>query len=113
MTAIVKNRVAKQLSWPVEEAAVRRRRRAALYELDGLLAQLEEINVRGQMVPAWVRQALLRHGIPVRPHHTAPEMIEFIFLAQEQYMLRPAGAAEPAGAGCPRDLEELRRRLAS
>lgn len=113
MAATVKHRVSKQLLWPREDEAARRRRREALSELDGLLAQLEEMNVRGQMVPGWVRSALQRHGIPVRPHHTAPEMIEFIFLAQEQYMLRPLGVGERPAPDCPRDLEELRRRMAS
>lgn len=112
MAVLVKNRVLNQLTWPEEVDATRSRRRAALCELDGLLTQLEEINLRGTMVPGRVRMTLQRLGVLVRPHHTAAEMIELIFAEQERYMLRP----EPVGtvsSGCARDIEELRRRMAS
>src|SRR5205807_10614695 len=112
MAVFVRTRVSKQLTWPTEDEEIRSRRRHALCELDGLLAQLEEINLRGLMVPGWVRSALQRHGIHVRPHHSAPEMIEAIFLVQERYMLRPE-QGDPIGAGCARELDELRRRMAS
>lgn len=114
MAALVKNRVPKQLSWPIEEDGLRGQRRAALCELDGLLTQLEEINLHGHMVPGWVRASLQRHGVDVKTHHTAADMIEAIFLVQERYMLRPevVGTAAPS-VGCARELEELRRRMAS
>jgi hypothetical protein len=112
MAALVNTRVAKQLSWPIEEDAVRGRRRASLCELDGLLTQLEEINLHGRRVPGWVRASLQRHGITVRPTQSAADMIEAIFLVQERYMLRPKGAPQLA-SGCARSIDELRRRLAS
>jgi hypothetical protein len=103
MAAVVRNRVSKQLIWPAEGEELRSRRRTALCELDGLLTHLEEINLRGLVVPGWVRNALQRHGIDIRPHHAAPDMIEAIFLAQERYMLRP----ETDGRA-----PQLRRRIA-
>lgn len=112
MAAIVRTRALKQLSWPVEETTSRSNRRASLCELDGLLTQLEEMNLKGLIVPGWVRAALQRHGIGVRPHHTASDMIEAIFLVQEQYMLRPDQSA-PLSVGAVRDIDDLRRRMAS
>lgn len=112
MAALVRTRVLAQLSWPQEEDRARTRRREALCELDGLLTQLEEINLRGTMVPGRVRVALQRHGVILRSDHTAADMIEAIFALQEQYMLRPSADA-PLGSGCARDLDELRRRMAS
>ena len=112
MAAIVRTRALKQLSWPVEASSSRNDRRASLCELDGLLAQLEEMNLKGLIVPGWVRAALQRHGIGVRPHHTASDMIEAIFMVQEQYMLRPDQGA-PVTPGAARDIDELRRRMAS
>jgi len=103
MAAVVRNRVSKQLTWAIEGEELRSRRRAALCELDGLLTQLEEINLRGLVVPGWVRSALQRNGINIRPHHGAADMIEAIFLVQERYMLRP----ETDGRQ-----EQLRRRIA-
>jgi hypothetical protein len=114
MAALVKNRVPKQLSWPTEEDGTRGERRAALCELDGMLTQLEEINLHSRIVPGWVRAALQRHGVDVKTHHTAAEMIEAIFLIQERYMLRPEVAGPvTSSAGCARELDELRRRMAS
>lgn len=112
MAVLVKNRVLNQLTWPEEVDAARSRRRATLCELDGLLTQLEEINLRGTIVPGRVRVALQRHGVLVRPHNTAADMIEMIFAEQERYMLRPEPAG-PMATGCARDIEELRRRMAS
>jgi hypothetical protein len=112
MAVVVRTRTLKQLSWPAEESSSRNHRRASLCELDGLLAQLEEMNLKGLIVPGWVRAALQRHGMAVRPHHTASDMIEAIFMVQEQYMLRPDQGA-PIPASGARDIDELRRRMAS
>jgi hypothetical protein len=95
-----------QLSWPAEKGSIRRQRRAALCELDGLLSQLEEINLRGTTVPGRVRAALRRHGALVSDSDGAAQLIEVIFAVQERYMLHPELAAPPA-------VEDLRRRMAS
>jgi len=112
MATIVRTRVLNQLSWAPEEEALRNERRSALCELDGLLTQLEEINMRGLVVPGRIRVALQRHGIALRSQESPAEMIEAIFVEQERYMLRPE-PAKPAVTGHARDLEELRRRIAS
>jgi hypothetical protein len=111
MAAIVRTRVLNQLSWAEEEEDVRNDRRTALCELDGLLTQLEEINMRGTEVPGRIRVALGRHGIQPRPQDGPAEMIEAIFIEQERYMLRPEQAKPITGHA--RDLDELRRRIAS
>jgi hypothetical protein len=112
MAAIVRTRVLNQLSWAAEEEVIRTERRSALCELDGLLTQLEEINMRGTEVPGRIRVALQRHGIQLRPQDGPAELIEAIFVEQERYMLRPE-QAKPAVTGHARDLDELRRRIAS
>jgi hypothetical protein len=112
MAAIVRTRVLNQLSWASEEEGIRNDRRASLCELDGLLTQLEEINMRGTEVPGRIRIALQRHGIAMRPSDGPSELIEAIFVEQERYMLRPE-QAKPALTGHARDLDELRRRIAS
>ena len=112
MATIVRTRVLNQLSWAAEDEALRNERRSTLCELDGLLTQLEEINMRGQALPGRIRLALQRHGITVRSSDTPADMIEAIFVEQERYMLRPEPAKAPV-AGHARDLEELRRRIAS
>jgi len=112
MATIVRTRVLNQLSWAAEDEALRTDRRAALCELDGLLTQLEEINMRAQVVPGRIRVALQRHGIIPRANDTPADMIEAIFVEQERYMLRPE-PAKPQATGHARDLEELRRRIAS
>src|SRR3982074_199441 len=58
----VRNRMLNHLSWPEEKGSIRRQRRQALCELDGLLSQLEEMNLRGTVVPGRVRAALRRPG---------------------------------------------------
>ena len=109
MATFVRNRVLNQLSWSPETECDRVGRRDALCELDGLLTQLEEINLRGGKVPTRVLVALQRRGVAFRPRVGAAEMIEAVFAVQERYMQQPIGAAAPdAGA-----LAELRRRLAS
>jgi hypothetical protein len=112
MATIIRTRALNQLSWATEEDEDRNERRSALCELDGLLTQLEEINMRGQEVPGRIRVALQRHGIANRPQDTPADMIEAIFVEQERYMLRPE-QAKPVISGHARDLEELRRRIAS
>ncbi len=112
MAAIVRTRVLNQLSWATEDEDIRNGRRSALCELDGLLTQLEEINMRGTEVPVRIRVALQRHGIAPSPKDGPAELIEAIFIEQERYMLRPE-QAKPAVTGHARDLDELRRRIAS
>lgn len=111
MAAVVRTRVLNQLSWATEEDGIRNERRSALCELDGLLTQLEEINMRGTVVPGRIRIALQRHGIIPRQQDGPAELIEAIFVEQERYMLRPE-QAKPAIPGAARDLDELRRRIA-
>ena len=112
MATIIRTRALNQLSWATEEDEDRNERRSALCELDGLLTQLEEINMRGLAVPGRIRVALQRLGVVVRPSDSPAELIEAIFVEQERYMLRPEPAKAPV-AGHARDLEELRRRIAS
>lgn len=109
MATFVRNRVLHQLSWPLEEDAQRATRREALCELDGLLTQLEEINLRGGVIPARVLVALRRRGVALRSRIGAAELIEAIFAVQEGYMRQPEGATPTESAA----LAELRRRLAS
>lgn len=106
MATFVRNRIIQQLSWTAEEEAQRADRREALCELDGILGQLEEINLRGGEIPQRVLTALRRRGIPSRPQVVAAELIESIFAVQERFMRQPEGAAPDA-------LGELRQRLAS
>jgi hypothetical protein len=101
----VRNRMLNHLSWPAENGTIRQQRRQALCELDGLLSQLEEMNLRGTEVPGRVRAALRRHGAVVSDDDGAAQLIELIFAVQERYMLHPQ---LPAPA-----VEELRRRMAS
>jgi hypothetical protein len=112
VATIIRTRVLNQLSWAAEDEDLRNERRSALCELDGLLTQLEEINMRGVEVPGRIRVALQRHGIANRPADTPAVMIEAIFVEQERYMLRPE-QAKPGVTGHARDLDELRRRIAS
>lgn len=106
MSTFVRNRVVAQLTWIEEETDQRARRRDVLCELDGMLTQLEEVNLRGGRVPSRVLVALSRRGVIARPGTSAPELIEAIFAAQEAFMRQPEGAL-PAEA-----LAELRRRIA-
>ena len=107
MGKIVGYRSLNQLSWAAEGDGVRTTRRSPLCELDGLLNQLEDINVRGVQVPGRVRIALQRHGIMMSQQDGAAEMIEAIFVLQERYMLRPEQGAPNGRTG-----DDLRRRLA-
>ena len=109
MATFVRNRVLHQLQWSPEDEAARAQRREALCQLDGLLTQLEEVNLRGSSIPPRVLVALRRRGVVFRPRVSAAELIEAVFVVQEQYMRQPAGAV----ASEPAALTELRRRLAS
>lgn len=109
MPTFVRNRVLNQLTWTEEPEPERVRRREALCELDGLLTQLEEVNLRGGHIPTRVIVALRRRGVTFGPRVGAAELIEAVFAVQERYMRQPTGLAgiEPGA------LAELRRRLAS
>ena len=109
MATFVRNRVLNQLAWSPEDDECRAKRRDALCELDGLLTQLEEVNLRGTRIPTRVLVALRRRGVTVGPMSSAAELIEAIFGVQEQYMRQPAGAP-PADRTA---IAELRGRLAS
>lgn len=86
-----RKRVVKQVTWTLEEQVERDRRRQELCELDGLLMQLEETNIKGRAVPVRVLLSLRRHGIVVTRDSTAAELIEAVFDMQERYMRHPAG----------------------
>jgi hypothetical protein len=108
MATFVRNRVLNQLAWSPEEEAARAKRRETLCELDGLLTQLEEVNLRGGTIPTRVLVALRRRGVAVGPRANAADLIEAIFAVQEQFMRQPDGSAAETAA-----ISELRRRLAS
>src|SRR5207237_10846079 len=81
MATFVRNRVLNQLSWSSEDDSSRAARREALCELDGLLTQLEEINLRGGAIPTRVLVALRRRGVAFRGRVGAADLIEAIFAA--------------------------------
>ncbi|MFN2569490.1 MAG: hypothetical protein ABR564_07810 [Candidatus Dormibacteria bacterium] len=109
MATFVRNRVVHQLTWAPEEESTRIARREVLCELDGLLAQLEEINVRGGAIPRRVLVQLRRRGVVFTSRTRAPELIEAIFTVQETYMRQPDGIAP----GEVMSVNDLRRRMAS
>ncbi|HZB97777.1 MAG TPA: hypothetical protein VE219_04185 [Candidatus Sulfotelmatobacter sp.] len=90
MGASARNRV-QQLIWEAEEEERRAQRRHVLCQLDGLLTQLEEINLRGGEIPPRIVAALRRCGVEFPPIITPPELIEAIFAAQERFMREPVG----------------------
>ena len=106
MATFVRNRVLNQLTWAEEEEGKRSARRDALCELDGLLTQLEEVNLRGGPVPSRVLIALRRRGVIARPGINPAELIEAIFCVQEAFMRQPDGADQLIA------VEDLRRRIA-
>lgn len=108
MATFVRNRVLQQLSWTAESERTRSDRRAALCELDGLLAQLEEANLRGSEVPARVIGALRRRGVAIGRRTTPAELIEATFIVQERYIRQPQGVAQGDAL-----VADLRRRMAS
>jgi len=109
MATFVRNRVIHQLTWAPEQESSRVARREVLCELDGLLAQLEEINVRGGAIPPRVLAALRRRGVAFNSRTKAPDLIEAIFTVQETFMRQPEGIAP----GEFLSVNDLRRRLAS
>ncbi len=106
MATFARNRVLNQLTWVEEEEERRSTRRDVLCELDGLLTQLEEANLRGNAVPSRVVIALRRRGVMARPGVCAAELIEAIFSAQEAFMRQPDGARDML------PIDDLRRRIA-
>jgi hypothetical protein len=106
MATFVRNRVLNQLSWTEEEDESRSHRRDVLCELDGLLVQLEEVNLRGGAVPSRVLIALRRRGVMARPGVNPAELIEAIFGAQEAFMRQPEGTDRLLA------YDALRRRIA-
>ena len=104
MATFSRNRVLHQMTWTLEGDEMRSQRREILCELDGMLAQLEELNLRGGEVPTRILVALRRRGVPIRASISAAELIESIFEVQEEYMRQPEGGAEDG---------DLRRRIAS
>lgn len=109
MATFVRNRVISQLAWVDEDEEVRAHRRDVLCELDGLLTQLEEVNLRGGSIPTRVLVALRRRGVTFRPRTSAAELIEAVFLVQERFMRQPDGLHRDAVSS----VSELSRRLAS
>ncbi|HEY7926887.1 MAG: hypothetical protein ACHQ06_04280 [Candidatus Dormibacteria bacterium] len=106
MATFVRNRVLNQLTWAEEEEGIRSQRRDVLCELDGMLTQLEEVNLRGGAVPSRVLIALRRRGVMARPGVNPAELIEAIFGVQEAFMRQPDGVNELLV------VEDLRRRIA-
>jgi hypothetical protein len=111
MATFVRNRVLNQLVWSAEEERLRVQRRETLCELDGLLTQLEEVNLRGGPIPTRVLVALRRRGVVFRPRTSAAELIEAVFAVQERFMRQPDGL--PRSDSVPIATAELRGRLAS
>ena len=107
MATFVRNRVLNQLQWAPETETLRARRREILCELDGLLIQIEEMNLRGHPIPPRVIAQLRRRGVAVGPEDCPADMVEAVFAAQERFMRQPAGMV-PA-----RDPLRLKTRLAS
>lgn len=104
MATVSWNRTLQQTTWTQEGDEMRSQRREILCELDGMLAQLEELNLRGGEVPTRVLVALRRRGVPIRASISAAELIESIFSVQEGYMRHPGEGTEDG---------DLRRRIAS
>jgi hypothetical protein len=107
MATFVRNRVLNQLQWAPETETYRARRREILCELDGLLVQIEEMNVRGQPLPPRVIAQLRRRGVGVTAQDAPADVVEAVFAAQERFMRQPVIA--PPG----RDTLRLRGRLVS
>jgi hypothetical protein len=111
MATFVRNRVLNQLVWSAEEERLRVQRRETLCELDGLLTQLEEVNLRGGPIPTRVLVALRRRGVVFRPRTSAAELIEAVFVVQERFMRQPDGLPRSDQAAVASN--DLSRRLAS
>jgi hypothetical protein len=91
MATFVRNRVLNQLQWAEEPETYRALRREILCELDGLLAQLEEINLRGRPLPPRILAQLRRRGVVFPPRVSPADLIEAVFAAQEHFMRQPVG----------------------
>ncbi|MGA8017092.1 MAG: hypothetical protein WCB85_14370 [Candidatus Dormiibacterota bacterium] len=107
MATFVRNRVLNQLQWAPETETYRSGRREILCELDGLLVQIEEMNLRGQPMPPRVITQLRRRGVAVGAGASPADMVEAVFAAQERFMRQPQGMLPT------RDELRLKRRLAS
>jgi hypothetical protein len=107
MATFVRNRVLNQLQWTAETESYRTRRREILCELDGLLVQIEELNLRGQPMPPRILAQLRRRGVSVGADCSPADMVEAIFAAQERFMRQPMGILPE------RETLRLRGRLAS
>ena len=107
MATFVRNRIMQQLTWTPEDDSERALRREVLCELDGILGQLEEINLRGGAIPTRVLGSLRRRGVAFSAEVSAAELIEAIFAVQERFMRQPEGATADTL------LSDLRQRLAS
>lgn len=110
MATFVRNRIIQQLSWVPEQATDRNGRREVLCELDGILGQLEEINLRGGVIPARLMVALRRRGIAFNARTSAAELIEIVFAQQERFLRQPEGVTASTERMRPIDLA---KRLAS
>jgi hypothetical protein len=91
MATFVRNRVLNQLQWAPETETYRARRREILCELDGLLVQIEEMNLRGQPMPPRILAQLRRRGVAVGADASAADVVEAVFAAQERFMRQPMG----------------------
>ena len=107
MATFVRNRVLHQLQWAPETETYRSRRREILCELDGLLVQIEEMNLRGLPTPPRVLAQLRRCGVAVSPEDPPADVVEAVFAAQERFM------RQPLGIGPGREELRLKGRLAS
>lgn len=70
-----------------QRKAAEAERKLALYALDNILWNLEELNVKDRsVVPDDVVEQLLAHGVPYSPSVKIPDLIELVFTRQEAYM---------------------------
>src|ERR1039457_2565051 len=91
MATFVRNRVLNQLQWASETDTYRSRRREVLCELDGLLIEIEEMNLRGQPLPPRVVAQLRRRGVPAPPRPSPAARVEAFFAAREGFRRQPLG----------------------
>ncbi len=85
------------------QKAAEAERKLNLYALDNILTMLEELNLKERtIVPDDLVEQLLAFGIPYRPDAKVPDLIEFVFTKQEQFM-----NVEPEETNRVPTLEEL------
>ncbi len=89
MATYVRRRVFRNVAWEAEDDSKREARRDTLCEFDGLLAHLEEINLRGGKVPPFVLGKLREYGITCTPDTPLTDLIEAVFVVQERFMRQP------------------------